>query len=81
MGIFIDIKIDDSHWNPDVASQLVNVCPVDIFTLNEGRFRIDPMEEDECTLCELCLVTAPVGTVKIRKKYNNEELVRRGVEN
>lgn len=80
MGVFIDIKIDDSQWNPDVASRLVDVCPVDIFALNGGQLGVEVEEEDECTLCELCLTSAPAGTVRIYKKYNNEELLRRGVE-
>jgi NAD-dependent dihydropyrimidine dehydrogenase PreA subunit len=32
---------------------------------------------DECVLCELCIGTAPAGTVRVKKLYDGTELVNR----
>jgi len=74
MGIFIQIEIDTTIITPPIRQQLARICPVDIFTA-EG---IAPENEDECTLCELCLGAAPAGGLRIRKLYKDETLVSTG---
>jgi NAD-dependent dihydropyrimidine dehydrogenase PreA subunit len=78
MGTFIQIDIDDSQFTPEVASSVVSLCPVDIFVLDGTRLAVRSEQEDECTLCELCLDGAPVGALSIRKVYKDEQLISRG---
>jgi NAD-dependent dihydropyrimidine dehydrogenase PreA subunit len=78
MGIFIRISINADRVSPGLARRLVAICPVDIFALEADRLQVRPTEEDECTLCELCLNAAPPGAVVIHKLYKRESLVSRG---
>ena len=78
MGTFIQIHIDDGRIDPATARALPLLCPVDIFALQDGRLLVQPDQEDECTLCELCLAAAPAGAIAIRKSYKDEILVSRG---
>jgi len=78
MGVFIQISLDNPPLEPDVARRLVRVCPVDIFRLGGDTLVIDLEQEDECTLCELCLEVAPEGRLRILKTYSGETLVSRG---
>ena len=79
MGTFIQITLDASRLDAAAAQQLVSICPVDIFALQAGQAVVRPDEEDECTLCELCLRVAPAGALQIRKLYKDETLVSHGV--
>ena len=78
MGTFITVQIDESHLPADQARRLPALCPVDIFVLDNGHLRAQPEQEDECTLCELCLTAAAPGAITIRKTYKDEALVSRG---
>ena len=78
MGIFIRITIADDPISPDMARRLASICPVDIFAVEGTRLVVRPAEEDECTLCELCLNAAPAGAIVIHKLYKDEHLVSRG---
>jgi NAD-dependent dihydropyrimidine dehydrogenase PreA subunit len=80
-GVFITISVDESRIKPDVARSLVSICPVDIFGLDGERLIVKPDQVDECTLCELCLMTAPAGALVIHKRYKDEQLVSRGGAN
>ncbi len=76
-GIFIDVEIDESiRDDAELAKKLEEVCPVDIFTAENGRVEIVPENVDECVLCELCLDAAPDGTVVVKKLYDGTELRR-----
>lgn len=76
MGMFIRIDLDQTvKWPAAAARQLVEVCPVDIFELaRDGTVRTIEANEDECTLCELCLPIAPQGALRIVKLYDGEAL-------
>jgi ferredoxin len=69
MGVFIQVEIDESLCGPDRGRRLVDVCPVSVFAWQDGRVVTDPENEDECTLCELCLNAYPAGAVTIRRLY------------
>ena len=59
-AMFIRVKIDDAvQGDADLCKQLVEVCPVDIFALEDSG-RVAAVEDnlDECTLCDLCLDAA-----------------------
>lgn len=75
MGVFIDIEVHQESIPLVIAEQIVSLCPVEIFTISENRLGLQPEREDECTLCELCLNTAPEGTLTIRKTYKEEVLI------
>jgi NAD-dependent dihydropyrimidine dehydrogenase PreA subunit len=80
MGIFIQISVNQDRLSPDIARQLVRVCPVDIYALDGDNLVVRADQEDECTLCELCLQTAPAGALAILKTYKGETLVSRGLD-
>ena len=74
-GIFIDVTVDDSiACDPEIARQLTDVCPVDIFAVGESGVEIVESNLDECVLCELCINAAPPGTVTVHKLYSGETL-------
>lgn len=68
MALFIDIKIE-GECKPECKA-CVDVCPVDIFAGGQaGGLEIISDNEDECTLCDLCLQRCPVNIIKIEKNY------------
>jgi ferredoxin len=69
MGIFIRVEVDEALCGPDRGRRLVDVCPVNVFAWQADRLVTDPDNEDECTLCELCLSVYPEGAVTIRRLY------------
>jgi len=69
-GIFIDVEVDDSVTGDSaLAAKLAEVCPVDIFTAEDGRVGLVRENLDECVLCNLCVDAAPAGTIRIVKLY------------
>jgi ferredoxin-like protein FixX len=70
-GMFIDVAVEPQvAADPALAKTLVEVCPVNIFTLAaDGTLAIDQASLDECTLCDLCIKAAPAGTVRVIKLY------------
>ncbi len=78
MGTFINIFVDQTDLPLEQARRLPPLCPVDIFVMNDGRLEVRPDNEDECTLCELCLEAAARGAITIHKLYKSENLVSRG---
>ena len=71
MGEFIRITIDQNECKDNaLAQKLIAVCPVSIFEEKEGRPAVNAENEDECTLCELCLQHAPEGAITIEKLYD-----------
>lgn len=78
MSVFIEIEVDADAISPEVAEELIGVCPVNIFAQNGTRVHVLAENEDECTLCELCLRVAPRGALHIKKLYKDETLVSRG---
>ena len=69
-AMFIRVEIDDSvQRDADLARRLTEVCPVDIFALDDDG-RISTVEEniDECTLCDPCLGAAG-DKVRVVKLY------------
>ena len=71
MSMFIRVDVDSEvASNAELVKKLVEVCPVDIFALNEGKeLRIVDENLDECVLCDLCVQACPPGTVTVVKLY------------
>jgi NAD-dependent dihydropyrimidine dehydrogenase PreA subunit len=78
MGVFIQISVVTEGFSPALSQQIAGVCPVDIYAVDDGRLVVKPEEEDECTLCELCLKAAPAQTIRIYKTYSDETLISTG---
>jgi ferredoxin-like protein FixX len=71
-ALFIGIEVDDhAASDRELAAKLTEVCPVDIFGQDDdGGLRIVEENIDECVLCELCIIAAAEGTVKVLKLYD-----------
>ncbi len=80
MALFIEVRVDDAlRQDAALVTQLVDICPVDIFREAEGELQIVDANVDECTLCELCLGVGQSGQVKVLKLYAGSAPLRRGV--
>lgn len=74
-GVFIEISIDEAvAADTDVATKLEEVCPVDIFSVVDGKASVVTENADECVLCGLCIEAAPSGGVTVRKLYDDTTL-------
>ena len=70
MGEFIKVEIDLSKCSDlSDADQWVQVCPVNIFTVENNKPVVVEENEDECTLCMLCIEGFPPAAVTIHKLY------------
>ena len=76
-GVFIDINVDSSIADDaELAKKLEGVCPVDIFSAENGGVEIVRENLDECILCNLCVEAAPPGGVVVKKLYDGTDLRR-----
>ncbi len=76
-GTFIDVELsEEAREDAGLAQKLEDACPVDIFANREERTEIVEENLDECVLCELCVVTAPPGAVRVLKLYDGTSLER-----
>lgn len=76
-GTFIDVEVSaEVADDAELAKQLEEVCPVDIFSSENGKVEVVEGNLDECVLCELCLDAAPDGAVVVKKLYDGTELKR-----
>ena len=77
-GVFIDVEIDESiAGDAELARQLEEACPVDIFAAGAGGVEIVDENLDECVLCELCLDASPPGSVRVVKRYDGDAALER----
>ncbi len=76
-GVFIDVDIaHDVRSDPELAKQLEDACPVDIYAARDGRVEVVEENLDECILCELCVKAAPPGKLRVLKLYDGTALAR-----
>jgi NAD-dependent dihydropyrimidine dehydrogenase PreA subunit len=77
-GLFIDVQVDDSvRGDAELAKQLEEVCPVDIYKATGAGVEVVERQLDECVLCELCLEAAPAGAVRVIKLYDDGAALER----
>ena len=70
MGMFVALVVDQIRCRERRdCHRCMEVCPVEVFRVMEGRLITDPENEDECTLCELCLQTCPQGAIRLVRLY------------
>lgn len=76
-GLFIDVEVSDEiRGDAEIAQELTDACPVDIYANKDGSLAIVEENLDECILCELCVQAAPPGTVRVKKLYDDTVLER-----
>ena len=74
-GIFIDVEVaEEISGDTEMAAKLEEVCPVDIYTNDDGEVAVVRENLDECVLCNLCVEAAPPGGVVVKKLYDGTEL-------
>jgi NAD-dependent dihydropyrimidine dehydrogenase PreA subunit len=74
-GTFIDVEVDPTAGaDPELATKLEGVCPVDIFKAGEHGVEIVQENLDECVLCQLCINASPRGAIRVVKLYSGESL-------
>ena len=68
--MFIRLEIiEDRCAQAGLCRVCIESCPVDIFHLVEGKVSINHENEDECTLCDLCLTKCPTQALTLTKLY------------
>ena len=76
-GVFIAVEVDESiRDDAELAAKLEEVCPVDIYSDEDGKVGVVEENRDECILCSLCVEAAPPGGVVVKKLYDGTELRR-----
>jgi NAD-dependent dihydropyrimidine dehydrogenase PreA subunit len=70
MGEFIKVEIDLSKCiDMSDVDNWVQVCPVNIFKTAGRQPVVVEENEDECTLCMLCIEAFPQDAITIHKLY------------
>jgi NAD-dependent dihydropyrimidine dehydrogenase PreA subunit len=70
MGEFIKVDINLSKCKEkNKIAAWVQVCPVNIFKMEDDLPVVAEENEDECTLCMLCIEAFPKGAITIHKLY------------
>lgn len=70
MGMFIEVRIEPSNCQAARGCDLcVRLCPVEVFRLEGGQVSPIYDNEDECTLCNLCVDQCPARAVAVVKLY------------
>jgi NAD-dependent dihydropyrimidine dehydrogenase PreA subunit len=80
MSLFVSVRVDDDRCRAgQPCTACVGVCPVSIFEAQNGLAVVVGANEDECTLCDLCLQRCPTDAITIRTLYANEERPARSI--
>ena len=70
MSEFINLEIDLGRCLGVVkCGKCIQVCPVNIFVSSSTYPKAMEANEDECTLCNLCLQSCEVDAITIDKLY------------
>ena len=72
MGVFIDVEIDFKKCaGIEDCGKCIRVCPVNIFKKNGAMPVSIEKNEDECTLCDLCIDACGFGAITVHKLYES----------
>lgn len=70
MSEFIQVLItEDRCTGISGCGKCVQVCPVNIFDVEGDRPLVVEDNQDECTLCDLCLQECTPDAIVLRKLY------------
>ncbi len=73
MSLFVSVHVDDDRCREgQPCTACIIVCPVSIFRGQGGLAAVAQENEDECTLCDLCLQRCPTDAIAIRTLYADE---------
>jgi NAD-dependent dihydropyrimidine dehydrogenase PreA subunit len=73
MSLFVAVRVDDDRCRSgQPCTACISVCPVSIFRGDGGLAAVVEANEDECTLCDLCLQRCPTDAIAIRTLYADE---------
>ena len=71
MSLFINVEIDvERCLGISRCGKCLKVCPVQIFGNGEAYPVSIAENEDECTLCDLCLDVCEPDAIKVCKLYD-----------
>jgi NAD-dependent dihydropyrimidine dehydrogenase PreA subunit len=59
MGYMVSVDADKC----DGCEECVNICPVELFEMSNGKSQ--PKADAECEFCESCLGVCPTGAITI----------------
>lgn len=70
MSLFIEVRMDlDKCVGTARCGKCAEVCPVNVFETDGKIPRVNTENEDECTLCDLCIQACKPCAVTIHKLY------------
>ena len=70
MGMFIELRIDPITCQAASGCALcARLCPVEAFQVEGGQVTPVYDNEDECTLCSLCVDQCPGHAIAVIKLY------------
>ena len=71
MGMFIEVDVDQHKCEVSLngCQECVRICPVDALQYQDGEIKTIPENEDECTLCYICIERCPARAVKVNELY------------
>ncbi len=70
MGMFIEVRVNLADCQAPTGCKLcTQVCPVGVFRLGSGQVNTAYDNEDECTLCDLCVDQCPGNCIVVNKLY------------
>jgi NAD-dependent dihydropyrimidine dehydrogenase PreA subunit len=77
-SIFIDVEVSEEvRRDLELAKELEDACPVDIFAASGEGVEVVEENLDECILCGLCVDAAPPGGVRVVKLYDEGAALER----
>lgn len=70
MSLFIALEIEQEKClGLKECGRCIKVCPVKIFAENDDGPMSVAENEDECTLCDLCIANCKPGAITVVRKY------------
>ena len=70
MGMFIEVVIDEQKClGIKDCGNCLKACPVGVFAGDESLPKIVEENEDECIICDQCLINCRPDAITVRRMY------------